>query len=68
MASIKVGIEFNRVQLYNDGNADRRLMELDLADGVRDKAIVQLMAYRRHMKQSYNRRVILRSFQVDDLV
>ncbi|XP_042467352.1 uncharacterized protein LOC122050524 [Zingiber officinale] len=51
---VEVGVESDRVHLYDEENDERRRMELDLVD--------------EHMKQSYNRRVILRSFQVGDLV
>ncbi|XP_042422966.1 uncharacterized protein LOC122010493 [Zingiber officinale] len=65
---VEVGVESDQVQLYDEGNGERRLMELDLMDEVQDKAVVRLMAYRQRMRQNYNRRVILRSFQVGDLV
>ncbi|XP_042396631.1 uncharacterized protein LOC121986755 [Zingiber officinale] len=65
---VEVGVDSNGVQLYDDGNADQRLMELDLIDEVRDKAVVLLMAYRQRIKQSYNRRMIPRLFQVNDFV
>ncbi|XP_042465927.1 uncharacterized protein LOC122048425 [Zingiber officinale] len=59
---IEVRVEFNRVRLYDEGNGKRMLMELDLVDEARDKAVVQVMAYRQQMRQNYNRRVIPRSF------
>ncbi|XP_042436924.1 uncharacterized protein LOC122022878 [Zingiber officinale] len=65
---MEVGVESDRVQHYDEGNAERRLMELDLVDEMQAKAAAQLTAYRQRMKQNYNRRVIPRSFQVDDLV
>ncbi|XP_042423413.1 uncharacterized protein LOC122011031 [Zingiber officinale] len=65
---VEVGVEFDWVQLYNEGNIERKLMEMDLVDGTRAKAPVRLVAYRQRMKQNYNQRVILRSFQVSDLV
>ncbi|XP_042415363.1 uncharacterized protein LOC122004564 [Zingiber officinale] len=64
---VEVGLESDRVQHYDEGNAERRLLELDLMDEARAKAAVRLMAYRQWMQQTYNRRVILRSFQVGDL-
>ncbi|XP_042472317.1 uncharacterized protein LOC122054978 [Zingiber officinale] len=65
---VEVGEEFNRIKVYDENNAERRHLELDLVDETRAKVVVQLMAYRQRMKQSYNRRVIPRSFQVGDLV
>ncbi|XP_042400828.1 zinc finger MYM-type protein 1-like [Zingiber officinale] len=43
-------------------------MEFDLVDETRAKAVVRLMAYRQRMKQNYNLRAILSSFQIGDLV
>ncbi|XP_042425810.1 uncharacterized protein LOC122013626 [Zingiber officinale] len=65
---VEVGVESDRIQHYNEDNAKRRFLELDLVDEARAKAAVRLMAYRQRMKQSYNRRVIPRSFQVGNLV
>ncbi|XP_042472239.1 uncharacterized protein LOC122054883 [Zingiber officinale] len=65
---VELKVESDRIQHYNENNAERRLLELDLVDEARAKAVGQLMAYRKRMKQSYNRRVIPRSFQVGDLV
>ncbi|XP_042425846.1 uncharacterized protein LOC122013674 [Zingiber officinale] len=65
---VEVGIESDRLQQYNEENVGRRLLELDLVDEARAKAIVRLTAYRQRMRQNYNRRVIPRSFQVDDFV
>ncbi|XP_042387435.1 uncharacterized protein LOC121979508 [Zingiber officinale] len=64
---MEVGVESNQVQYYDEGNAERRLMELDLVEETWAKAVVQLTVYRQRMKQNYNRRVILRSFQVSNL-
>ncbi|XP_042415376.1 uncharacterized protein LOC122004577 [Zingiber officinale] len=65
---VEVGVESDRLQHYDEDNAERRLLELDLADESRARAAIRLMAYRQRMKQNYNRRVIPRSFQVGDLV
>ncbi|XP_042472390.1 uncharacterized protein LOC122055056 [Zingiber officinale] len=65
---VKVGIESDRVQQYDVDNAERRQLELDLVDETSTKADAQLTAYWQRMRQRYNRRVIPRSFQVDDLV
>ncbi|XP_042412430.1 uncharacterized protein LOC122001636 [Zingiber officinale] len=65
---VEVGVESDWVRLYDEGNEERRLMELDLVDETRDKTVVRLMAYRQWMRQNYNMRVIPRSFQVSDLV
>ncbi|XP_042444034.1 uncharacterized protein LOC122029153 [Zingiber officinale] len=63
---VEVDVESNRIQHYSKDNTEWRLLELDLVDEVRAKATVRLMAYRQRMRQSYNRRVIPRSFQVGD--
>ncbi|XP_042387741.1 uncharacterized protein LOC121979816 [Zingiber officinale] len=68
MVLVEVGVESNRVQLYDEGNAKQRLIELNLVDEARDRATIPLMAYRQRMKHNYNRRVIPRLFQVEDLV
>ncbi|XP_042423456.1 uncharacterized protein LOC122011088 [Zingiber officinale] len=65
---VEIGVKSNRIQHYNEENAEWRLLELDFVDETCDKAAVQLMAYRQRMTQNYNRRVIPRSFQVGDLV
>ncbi|XP_042422974.1 uncharacterized protein LOC122010503 [Zingiber officinale] len=65
---VEVEVEFDRVQLYDEWNAERRHMELDLVDKTRAKAVVRLTAYRQRIKQNYNQRVIPRSFQVGDLI
>ncbi|XP_042441440.1 uncharacterized protein LOC122026791 [Zingiber officinale] len=62
VALVEVGVESDRVQYYNEGNTERRLMELDLVDETRAKAVVQLTAYRQWVMQNYNQRVIPRSF------
>ncbi|XP_042455330.1 uncharacterized protein LOC122040004 [Zingiber officinale] len=46
MVPVEVGVKTDQVQLYDKGNAERRLMELDLVDEAWDKAIVRLIAYR----------------------
>ncbi|XP_042387607.1 uncharacterized protein LOC121979686 [Zingiber officinale] len=65
---VEVGIEADRLQQYSEGNAEWRLLELDLVDEACAKAAVQLTTYRQRMRQNYNRRVIPRSFQVGDFV
>ncbi|XP_042454987.1 uncharacterized protein LOC122039038 [Zingiber officinale] len=42
---LEVGVESDRVQLYDEGNGEWRLIELDLVDEAQDKVVVQLMAY-----------------------
>ncbi|XP_042387865.1 uncharacterized protein LOC121979967 [Zingiber officinale] len=65
---VEVRVESDRVQLYNGGAVEWRLIELDLVDKAWDKAAVQLTTYLQQMRQNYNKRGILRSFQFDDLV
>ncbi|XP_042446562.1 uncharacterized protein LOC122031522 [Zingiber officinale] len=64
----EVGVESDRIRVYDENNAERRHLELDLVDETRAKAAVRSMVYWQRMKQNYNRRIIPRSFQVDDLV
>ncbi|XP_042444060.1 uncharacterized protein LOC122029186 [Zingiber officinale] len=59
---VEVGVESDRIHHYDEDNAERRLLELDLVNEA------WLMAYRQRMRQTYNRRVIPRSFQVGDFV
>ncbi|XP_042396627.1 uncharacterized protein LOC121986751 [Zingiber officinale] len=47
---VEVGVESNRVQHYSKDNAERRLLELDFVDEMRDKAVVLLMTYRQRMR------------------
>ncbi|XP_042457606.1 uncharacterized protein LOC122041838 [Zingiber officinale] len=65
---VEVRVESDRIQHYSEDNTDQRLLELDLVGEARTKAASRLMAYRQRVKQSYNQRVIPRSFQVGDLV
>ncbi|XP_042453857.1 uncharacterized protein LOC122038270 [Zingiber officinale] len=65
---VEAGVESDRMQLYDKGNTEWRLMVLDLVDEARDKVIVWLTVYMLRIKQNYNRRVISRCFQVSDLV
>ncbi|XP_042457881.1 uncharacterized protein LOC122042028 [Zingiber officinale] len=65
---VEVGVESDRLQHYDEDNAERRLLELNLVDESHARVVVRLMAYRQRMKQNYNRRVIPSSFQVGVLV
>ena len=47
---VEVGVESARIQNYDDDNAERRNMELDLVEEERAKASIRLMAYRQRMK------------------
>ncbi|XP_042404560.1 uncharacterized protein LOC121994670 [Zingiber officinale] len=68
VAPVEVGVESDRIKYYDEDNAERRLLELDLVDEAHAKAAIRLMSYRQRMRQNYNRRVIPRSFQVGDFV
>ncbi|XP_042388059.1 uncharacterized protein LOC121980162 [Zingiber officinale] len=65
---VEVGVESERILGYDEDNAERRQLELNLIDEKRAKAAARLMAYWQRMKQNYNKRVIPRAFQVGDLV
>ncbi|XP_042465784.1 uncharacterized protein LOC122048255 [Zingiber officinale] len=60
---IEIRVESDRIQNCSKDNVEQRLLELDLVDEARDKAVVRLIAYKQRMRQNYNRRVIPRSFQ-----
>ncbi|XP_074556256.1 uncharacterized protein LOC141812113 [Curcuma longa] len=68
LVPMEIGVESDRRQCYDENNGDRRLTELDLVFKARDKASARLTTYRQCMCRAYNKRVILRTFQVDDLV
>ncbi|XP_042400762.1 uncharacterized protein LOC121990751 [Zingiber officinale] len=65
---VEIEVESDRVLHYDEGNEERRLMELDMVNEVHDKAAARLTVYRQRMRKNYNRRVIPRSFQSGDLV
>ncbi|XP_042387527.1 uncharacterized protein LOC121979598 [Zingiber officinale] len=65
---MEVGVESDQVQHYNEGNAEWRLMELDLVDETRAKSVIRIMAYQHCINQNYYRGVISRSFQVGDII
>ncbi|XP_042404580.1 uncharacterized protein LOC121994696 [Zingiber officinale] len=65
---IEIGVSSVRKMLYDEGNAERRLAELDLISEIRERTAVKLEAYRQRMRQNYNRRVIPRFFGEGDLV
>ncbi|XP_074566671.1 uncharacterized protein LOC141823303 [Curcuma longa] len=68
VVSMEIGVESDRRQYYDAGNDDRRLAELDLMSETQDRASARLTAYRQRMCNTYNKRVIPRTFQVGDLV
>ncbi|XP_042465746.1 uncharacterized protein LOC122048218 [Zingiber officinale] len=47
---VEVGVESDRVQHYDDENAERRMMELELVDEARAKAAARLTTYRQWIK------------------
>ncbi|XP_075474725.1 uncharacterized protein LOC142505570 [Primulina tabacum] len=64
----EIGLESARVVLYDEDNDARRAIDLALLEEKRDSASIHMEAYKNRIAQSYNRRVIQRSFQVGDLV
>ncbi|XP_042446280.1 uncharacterized protein LOC122031200 [Zingiber officinale] len=46
IVSVEVRIESDWVQLYDEGNVEQRLMELDLVDETRAKEAIRLTTYR----------------------
>ncbi|XP_073038076.1 uncharacterized protein [Primulina eburnea] len=64
----EIGLESARVIFYDEDNDARRATYLDLLEEKRETAIIHMEAYKNSIAQSYNRRVIQRNFQVDDLV
>lgn len=65
---VKVGMFSIQIGAYGEGNVEKHVVELDLIEETRDKTATQLKAYEWQMCQTYNRRVIPRSFQVEDVV
>ncbi|XP_042437266.1 uncharacterized protein LOC122023266 [Zingiber officinale] len=65
---IEIGVSSVRKMLYDEGNAERRLAELDLISEIHERTAARLEAYRQRMRQNYNRRVIPRFFGEGDLV
>lgn len=64
-----MGEEYIQRHIYEEeSNTQSLLLDLDFIIEVRDKAIVQLVAYKQWMKQVYNKKVIPQSFHVRDLV
>ncbi|XP_042472052.1 uncharacterized protein LOC122054680 [Zingiber officinale] len=69
-AVVPIEVEVSSVRriLYDEGNAERRLAELDLISEVRERTTARLESYRQRMGQNYNKRVIPRFFGEGDLV
>ncbi|XP_042465843.1 uncharacterized protein LOC122048323 [Zingiber officinale] len=65
---IEIGVPSVRRILYDEGNTERRLAELDFISETRDRTMARLEAYRQRMRQNYNRRVVPRFFGEGDLV
>lgn len=65
----KVLIESARVQTYDPVNNEmQRRTKLDLIGERRERARVQMEAYQHRIRQTFNMKVIPKSFQVGDLV
>ncbi|XP_073049573.1 uncharacterized protein [Primulina eburnea] len=64
----EIGLESARVMFCDDDNGARRPTDLDLLEEKREAASIHMEAYKNRFAHSYNRRVIQRNFQVDDLV
>ncbi|XP_073275398.1 uncharacterized protein [Primulina huaijiensis] len=64
----EIGEETSRVIFYDEQNDERRAADLDFLEEKREAATVRMEAYKRRIAQSYNKKVIQRSFQVGDLV
>ncbi|XP_073290352.1 uncharacterized protein [Primulina huaijiensis] len=64
----EIGLESARVMFYDEDNGARRATNLDLLEEKREAASIHMEAYKNLIAQSYNRRIIQRSFQVGDLV
>ncbi|XP_075507402.1 uncharacterized protein LOC142544229 [Primulina tabacum] len=64
----EIGLESVRVMCYDEDNDMRRATDLDLLEEKREAASIRIKAYKNRIAESYNRRVIQRNFQVDDLV
>jgi hypothetical protein len=66
---LEVGLPTNRTALVESGGNDRALeIELDLAEEMRERALVHLASYQEQLMKSYNKNVHPREFGVGDLV
>lgn len=54
--------------MYDKANTKKRLLKLGLVEEDQDKAVAHLRIYKQRMCQTYNWKVILYSFQVNDVV
>lgn len=57
-----------QVDGYDEANAEKCLLKLNLVEETRDKVASLLRVYKQKMCQAYNLKVISHSFQVDDFV
>ncbi|XP_073017819.1 uncharacterized protein [Primulina eburnea] len=65
---VEIGQTSSRVESYPDNNDQSPAMELDLVEEKRDRAFIRMEAYRSRVMKSYNRKVRIRDFEVEDLV
>ncbi|XP_073317284.1 uncharacterized protein [Primulina huaijiensis] len=64
----EIGLESARVMFYDEENGMRRDTNLDLLEDKREATSIRMEAHKNLIAQSYNRRVVQRSFQVGDLI
>ncbi|XP_073153065.1 uncharacterized protein [Henckelia pumila] len=63
---VEIGMESARVMFYDENNGERRFTDLDLLEEKREAATIRLEAYKIHMTQAYNHRVVQIIFKVGD--
>ncbi|XP_075515907.1 uncharacterized protein LOC142550714 [Primulina tabacum] len=65
---VEIGQTSSQVESYPEDNDQSRAMELDLIEEKRNRAFIRMEAYRSRVMKSYNKKVRIRDFQVEDLV
>lgn len=65
---VEIGMECTQVQAYDSDNPDKQLLELDLITKNQKKLAMWLSFYQQRICQTYNKRAIPSTFQVNDFV
>ncbi|XP_075479477.1 uncharacterized protein LOC142520370 [Primulina tabacum] len=65
---VEIGQSSTRIESYPNNNDQSRAIELDFIEEERDRAAIQMEAYRSRIMKSYNKHVRSRDSQVGDLV
>ncbi|XP_073290977.1 uncharacterized protein [Primulina huaijiensis] len=65
---VEIGQSSAWVESYPDNNDQNWVMELDLLEERRERAIIRMEAYRSRVMRAYNKRFRIRDFQIGDLM